>query len=102
MISQGFSAKRCAIAAGSVGSPVGAATSLTPAFTGFFCSPVDPEPALHAANGMLPDLRRGLSEESAKKVMPHLRNLWPEWNNHDDRFWCHPMHEPVPTRIAAE
>ena len=31
--------------------------------------------ALHAANGMLPDLRRGLSEESAKKVMPHLRTL---------------------------
>ena len=24
---------------------------------------------------MLPDLRRGLSEESAKKVMPHLRTL---------------------------
>jgi two-component system LytT family sensor kinase len=31
--------------------------------------------ALHAANGMLPDLRRGLSEDSAKRVMPHLRTL---------------------------
>jgi two-component system, LytTR family, sensor kinase len=31
--------------------------------------------ALHAANGMLPDLRRGLSEDSARKVMPHLRTL---------------------------
>jgi two-component system LytT family sensor kinase len=35
--------------------------------------------ALHAANGMLPDLRRGLSEDSAKKVTEHLRTLtcWP-------------------------
>lgn len=31
--------------------------------------------ALHAANGMLPDLRRGLSEESAKRALPHLRTL---------------------------
>jgi two-component system LytT family sensor kinase len=31
--------------------------------------------ALHAANGMLPDLRRGLSEDSAKKVAGHLRTL---------------------------
>jgi two-component system LytT family sensor kinase len=31
--------------------------------------------ALHAANGMLPDLRRGLSEDSAKKVTGHLRTL---------------------------
>jgi hypothetical protein len=35
-------------------------------------------------------------------VMPHLRNLWPEWKNHDDRFWVHPMNEPVPLRVAAE
>jgi two-component system LytT family sensor kinase len=31
--------------------------------------------ALHAANVMLPDLRRGLSEDSARRVMPHLRTL---------------------------
>ncbi|HEX3615239.1 MAG TPA: histidine kinase [Solirubrobacteraceae bacterium] len=31
--------------------------------------------ALHAANGMLPDLRRGLSEDSARKVTEHLRTL---------------------------
>jgi two-component system, LytTR family, sensor kinase len=31
--------------------------------------------ALHAANGMLPDLRRGLSEDSAKRVTGHLRTL---------------------------
>ena len=38
----------------------------------------------------------------AEKVMPQLRNMWPEWNNHDDRFWMHPMNEPVPLRAAAE
>ena len=31
--------------------------------------------ALHAATVMLPDLRRGLSEESARTVLPHLRTL---------------------------
>ena len=31
--------------------------------------------ALHAATVMLPDLRRGLSDESAKRVLPHLRTL---------------------------
>jgi two-component system, LytTR family, sensor kinase len=31
--------------------------------------------ALHAANVMLPDLRRGLSEDSARRVLPHLRTL---------------------------
>ena len=38
----------------------------------------------------------------AEKVMPKLRNMWPDWNNHDDRFWMHPMNEPVPLRVAAE
>ncbi len=31
--------------------------------------------AVHAATVMLPDLRRGLSEETAKTVIPHLRTL---------------------------
>ena len=31
--------------------------------------------ALHAANGMLPDLRRGLSEDSARRVTGHLLTL---------------------------
>ena len=56
---------------------------------------------LHLGN-MPDDKVRHSTKLFAEKVMPHLRNLWPEWNNHDDRFWCHPMHEPVPTRIAAE
>ena len=53
--------------------------------------------------GNMPDDKvRYSTKLFAEKVMPHLRNLWPEWKNHDDRFWCHPMHEPVPTRVAAE
>ena len=53
--------------------------------------------------GDMPDDKvRHSTKLFAEKVMPHLRNLWPDWKNHDDRFWCHPMHEPVPTRIAAE
>jgi two-component system LytT family sensor kinase len=31
--------------------------------------------ALHAATVMLPDMRRGLSDESARRVLPHLRTL---------------------------
>ena len=31
--------------------------------------------ALHAATVMLPDLRRGLSDESSRRVLPHLRTL---------------------------
>ncbi len=28
----------------------------------------------------------------AEKVMPQLRDLWPEWK-HDDRWWIHPMED---------
>ena len=56
---------------------------------------------LHMGN-MPDDKVRHSTKLFAEKVIPHLRNLWPDWNNHDDRFWCHPMHEPVPTRVAAE
>jgi len=56
---------------------------------------------LHVGN-MPDDKVRHSTKLFAEKVMPKLRNLWPEWNNHDDRFWCHPMHEPVPLRVAAE
>ena len=36
-----------------------------------------------------------------------LRNLWPEFGNHDDRFWIHPMPDravPAPAALpqAAE
>jgi hypothetical protein len=26
----------------------------------------------------------------AEKVLPHLRNIFPEWAD-DDRFWCKPL-----------
>ena len=28
----------------------------------------------------------------AEKVMPHLRNMWPEYDD-DNRFWCSPLAE---------
>jgi len=56
---------------------------------------------LHLGN-MPNDKVRHSTRLFAEKVMPHLRNMWPEWNNHDDRFWMHPMNEPVPLRAAAE
>ena len=56
---------------------------------------------IHVGN-MPNDKVRHSTRLFAEKVMPHLRNLWPEWKNHDDRFWMHPMNEPVPLRVAAE
>ena len=50
---------------------------------------------MHVGN-MPNDKVRHSTRLFAEKVMPHLRNLWPEWKNHDDRFWMHPMNEPVP------
>jgi len=40
----------------------------------------------------------------AEKVMPYLRDLWPEWK-HDERWWIHPMDDrlrPEETRPGAE
>jgi len=28
----------------------------------------------------------------AEEVMPHLQNMWPEWE-HDERFWIHPLED---------
>ena len=42
-------------------------------------------------NGNMPDWKtRHSTKLFAEKVMPHLRDLWPEWK-HDDRWWIHPM-----------
>jgi hypothetical protein len=30
----------------------------------------------------------------AEKVMPKLRNVFPDWAD-DDRFWCHPLNKRV-------
>ena len=37
----------------------------------------------------------------AEKVMPHLRNMFPEYAD-DDRFWCHPIAKrAVPGSLPA-
>ncbi len=58
--------------------------------------------------GDMPDEKvRHSTRLFAEKVMPRLRNLWPEFGNHDDRFWIHPMPDravPAPAALpqAAE
>ncbi|MEQ9643740.1 MAG: LLM class flavin-dependent oxidoreductase [Alphaproteobacteria bacterium] len=56
---------------------------------------------LHIGN--MPDEKtRHSTRLFAEKVMPRLRNLWPEYGNHDDRFWIHPMDDRVGAAQAAE
>ena len=48
---------------------------------------------LHGAGGLF-----------AEKVMPRLRDLWPDWK-HDERWWVHPMDgrlRPEEARPGAE
>ena len=54
-------------------------------------------------NGNQPDWKtRYSSKLFAEQVMPHLRNMWPEWE-HDDRWWIHPMESRVrPEETFAE
>lgn len=55
--------------------------------------------------GNMPDEKtRHSSRLFAERVMPKLRNIWPEYA-HDDRFWCHPLErrvEPAPIGGGAE
>ena len=53
--------------------------------------------------GNMPDWKTRLSTQLfADKVMPQLRNMWPEWE-HDDRWWIHPMENRVkPEESFAE
>ena len=53
--------------------------------------------------GNMPDWKTRLSTQLfAEKVMPQLRNMWPEWE-HDDRWWIHPMESRVkPEESFAE
>ena len=53
--------------------------------------------------GNMPDWKTRLSTQLfAEKVMPQLRNMWPEWE-HDDRWWIHPMESRVrPEETFAE
>ena len=44
-------------------------------------------------NGDMPDWKtRHSSKPFAEKVMPRLRDLWPEWQ-HDNRWWITPMED---------
>ncbi|HET6875460.1 MAG TPA: hypothetical protein VFH70_11800, partial [Acidimicrobiales bacterium] len=46
-------------------------------------------------NGNMPDWKTRLSTTLfAEKVMPRLRDMWPEWKD-DDRWWCHPLEDRV-------
>ena len=48
--------------------------------------------------GDMPDWKTRYSTQMfAEKVMPRLKNLWPEWE-HDDRWWC----KPLETRVSME
>jgi alkanesulfonate monooxygenase SsuD/methylene tetrahydromethanopterin reductase-like flavin-dependent oxidoreductase (luciferase family) len=48
--------------------------------------------------GNMPDDKvRHSTKLFAEKVMPQLRDTWPEWKN-DDRFWC----KPLETRVRPE
>ncbi|MEW6301151.1 MAG: LLM class flavin-dependent oxidoreductase [Thermodesulfobacteriota bacterium] len=43
--------------------------------------------------GNMPDWKTRYSTKLfAEKVMPHLRDMWPEWKD-DTRWWCKPMDE---------
>jgi alkanesulfonate monooxygenase SsuD/methylene tetrahydromethanopterin reductase-like flavin-dependent oxidoreductase (luciferase family) len=56
-------------------------------------------------NGDMPDWKtRHSSKLFAEKVMPYLRDVWPEYK-HDERWWIHPMDDrlrPEETRPGAE
>src|SRR5207237_2407677 len=46
-------------------------------------------------NGDMPDWKtRHSTKLFAEKVMPHLRDMWPEWK-HDEHWWMHPMDDRI-------
>jgi alkanesulfonate monooxygenase SsuD/methylene tetrahydromethanopterin reductase-like flavin-dependent oxidoreductase (luciferase family) len=55
---------------------------------------------LHVGN--MPDWKTRYSTKLfAEKVMPHLRNMWPEWKD-DNRWWCKPMDERLEPEKTVE
>jgi hypothetical protein len=40
------------------------------------------------------------SELFAREVMPHLREMWPDYAD-DDRFWIHPIDQSPRAAAAA-
>jgi alkanesulfonate monooxygenase SsuD/methylene tetrahydromethanopterin reductase-like flavin-dependent oxidoreductase (luciferase family) len=52
--------------------------------------------------GNMPDWKTRYSTKLfAEKVMPHLRNMWPEWKD-DNRWWCKPMDERLHPEEGVE
>ena len=51
-------------------------------------------------NGDMPDWKtRYSSKLFAERVMPHLRDMWPEWAD-DDRWWIHPLEDRVAPEVT--
>jgi alkanesulfonate monooxygenase SsuD/methylene tetrahydromethanopterin reductase-like flavin-dependent oxidoreductase (luciferase family) len=52
--------------------------------------------------GNMPDWKTRYSTKLfAEKVMPELRNMWPEWKD-DNRWWCKPMEERLQPETTIE
>lgn len=52
--------------------------------------------------GNMPDWKTRYSTKLfAEKVMPHLRNMWPEWKD-DNRWWCKPMEDRLQPETGVE
>jgi alkanesulfonate monooxygenase SsuD/methylene tetrahydromethanopterin reductase-like flavin-dependent oxidoreductase (luciferase family) len=55
---------------------------------------------LHVGN--MPDWKTRYSTKLfAEQVMPHLRNMWPEWQD-DNRWWCKPLDERLHPEETVE
>ncbi len=52
--------------------------------------------------GNMPDWKTRYSTKLfAEQVMPHLRDMWPEWKD-DDRWWCKPFDERLQPETGIE
>jgi alkanesulfonate monooxygenase SsuD/methylene tetrahydromethanopterin reductase-like flavin-dependent oxidoreductase (luciferase family) len=52
--------------------------------------------------GNMPDWKTRYSTQLfAEKVMPQLRNIWPEYE-HDTRWWVHPLEDRVQPEVSFE
>lgn len=52
--------------------------------------------------GNMPDWKtRYSTQRFAEQVMPHLRELWPDWKD-DTRWWCKPMAERLEPETTVE
>ena len=51
--------------------------------------------------GNMPGLENSLLDEIVRrKVMPGLRDMWPEWKD-DNRWWCKPMETASNPRLRS-